>query len=159
LLPVPDCWSSAYFARALLEPPFDPLRGIYSRSVLASYASACAIVGRVRGIYEREPLALLRYAFFWTNTFSAAVILCSIAIRAPDCALAGTALSEFGIFFPPNLLLDLMDYRRYLGYVQERTLEGPGKWIGELYLVSRGAINSDIVSLLFSALGNRPKYR
>lgn len=91
-----DSKHSAYFARALLEPPFDPLRSIYSRSVLAAYASACAIIGGVRGLYERDPVALRRYAFFWTNTFSAAVILCAIAIRAPDCPLANTALSEFG---------------------------------------------------------------
>lgn len=86
----------SYFARALLEPPFDPLRGQYSRSVLAAYASACAVLGRIRTLYAREPIIMARFPFFWTHSFSAAVILGAIVTRAPDCPLATTALVEFG---------------------------------------------------------------
>jgi hypothetical protein len=38
----------------------------------------------------------MRFSFFWTHAFSAAVILGAIVIRAPDCTLAATSLSEFG---------------------------------------------------------------
>jgi len=86
----------SYFACALLEPPFDPLRGRFSRSVLAAYASACAVLGRIRTLYAREPIIMVRFSFFWTHSFSAAVILGAIATRAPDCPLAATALVEFG---------------------------------------------------------------
>ncbi|KIM34296.1 hypothetical protein M408DRAFT_59666 [Serendipita vermifera MAFF 305830] len=89
------CLHRSYFARALLEPPFDPLRGQYSRSVLAAYASACAVLGRIRTLYAREPIIMARFPFFWTHSFSAAVILGAIVTRAPDCPLAATALVEF----------------------------------------------------------------
>lgn len=39
---------------------------------------------------------MLRFGFFWTYSFSAAVILSSIVIRAPDCMLAYAASIEFG---------------------------------------------------------------
>lgn len=87
-----------YFARALLEPPFDPLSSIYSRSVLAVYASACSIVKGIRLIYEKEPVAVMKYAFFWTQAFSSAAVLATIAIRAPDCPLAKPGMVEFGMY-------------------------------------------------------------
>ncbi|CAG8705478.1 16532_t:CDS:2, partial [Acaulospora colombiana] len=40
----PQLFPRSYFARALLEPPFDPLNSPYARSVFASYASACVIL-------------------------------------------------------------------------------------------------------------------
>ncbi|KAG8820773.1 hypothetical protein FRC17_010057, partial [Serendipita sp. 399] len=89
------CWTIAYFAYALLEPPHDPLRSKYSRSVLAAYASACAILGRIRTLYAREPIIIARFTLFWTHSFSAAVVLGAIATRAPDCPLAETAMVEF----------------------------------------------------------------
>ncbi|KAG8869565.1 hypothetical protein FRC20_001246 [Serendipita sp. 405] len=89
------CLHRSYFACALLEPPFDPLRSKYSRSVLAAYASACAILGRIRTLYAREPIIIARFTLFWTHSFSAAVMLGAIATRAPDCPLAATAIIEF----------------------------------------------------------------
>ena len=99
----------SYFACALLEPPFDPLGSPFSRSVLAAYGSACAILSQVRSLYAREPVIILRFPFFWTHAFSAAVMLASIAIRAPDCTLALTALVEFGESLR-NTFLDLISF-------------------------------------------------
>lgn len=65
------------------------------------YASACAILGRIRTLYAREPIIITRFWFFWTHSFSAAVMLGAIVTRAPDCALAPTALIEFGKWVPP----------------------------------------------------------
>jgi len=87
----------SYFASALLEPPFDPLKSPFFRSVLAAYGGACAILGKVRSLYSREPIMIMRFSFFWIHAFSAAVILASVAIRAPDCTLAPTALAVFGV--------------------------------------------------------------
>lgn len=89
------CLHRPYFACALLEPPFDPLRSKYSRSVLAAYASACAILNRIRTLYAREPIIIVRFSIFWTHSFSAAMTLGAIASRAPDSPLASTALVEF----------------------------------------------------------------
>lgn len=88
------CLHRSYFACALLEPPFEPLRSPFSRSVLAAYGSSCAILGKVRSLYSREPIIIMRFSLFWTHAFSAAVILASITIRAPDCTLAQTSLME-----------------------------------------------------------------
>jgi hypothetical protein len=88
----------SYFAAALLEPPFEPLRSRFSRSVLAAYASACAVLGRIRTLYAREPIIIVRFTLFWTHSFTAAVLLGAIASRAPDCPLAATALVEFSMW-------------------------------------------------------------
>lgn len=69
---------------------------MFARSVLAAYGSACAILGGIRALYAKEPILMMRFVLFWTHGFSAAVALGSIAIRAPDCTLAPTALVEFG---------------------------------------------------------------
>lgn len=91
------CLHRAYFASALLEPPYDPLGSVYSRSVLAAYGSACAIIARIKNLYSLEPVLTARFSFFWIHSFSAAVTLASLAIRAPDCRLAPTALLEFDV--------------------------------------------------------------
>ncbi|PVF92901.1 hypothetical protein CPB86DRAFT_716551 [Serendipita vermifera] len=89
------CLHRAYFACALLEPPYEPLASQYSRSVLAEYASACTILSHVRTLYAREPIMSMRFAFFWVHSFSAAIVLGAIVTRAPDCSIAPNALTEF----------------------------------------------------------------
>jgi hypothetical protein len=88
----------SYFARALLEPPFDPLNSPYARSVLAAYASACVILDTIRTLFEKQRSLMLKEAFFWTNAFTAAAILGAIASRAPDSLLASTAIVDLGKF-------------------------------------------------------------
>ena len=85
-----------YFACALLQPPFTPLKSPYTPSFLASYGSACAIVGGVRRLYAKEPVIVMRFSLFWTYCFTAVVVIAAIVIRAPDCSLAGPALAELG---------------------------------------------------------------
>ncbi|KIM27212.1 hypothetical protein M408DRAFT_330132 [Serendipita vermifera MAFF 305830] len=106
------CLHRTYFAGALLEPPYDPLGSVYARSVLAAYGSACAILGKIRSLYSRQPILMMRVAIFWTYAFTAAVTLGSIAARAPDCRLAPTALVEF------NATVDM--FRRAQGSYRAR---------------------------------------
>lgn len=91
------CLHRSYFACALLERPFTPLKSPYTPSFLASYGSACAIVGCVRRLYAQEPVIIMRMSLFWTYCFTATVILAAIVIRAPDCSLAGPALTELDL--------------------------------------------------------------
>jgi hypothetical protein len=81
----------------LLEPPFDLMKSPYTRSVLAAYASATVMLENVRILQEHQAQRMKRATFFWTHAFTAAVILGSIAYRAPDCSLAAPALAEFGM--------------------------------------------------------------
>jgi hypothetical protein len=88
----------SYFARALLEPPFEPLNSPYARSVLAAYASACVILDTIRALFEKQRSLMLKAVLFWTNAFTAAAILGAIASRAPDSLLASTAIVDLGKF-------------------------------------------------------------
>jgi hypothetical protein len=85
-----------YLAAAVLEPPFEPLKGRYTRSVLAAYASACAILAHLRSLYGRHPKVFEKVVFFATVGFTAAAMLGSLAVTAPSCPLAKSALIEFG---------------------------------------------------------------
>ncbi|PVF92900.1 hypothetical protein CPB86DRAFT_790710 [Serendipita vermifera] len=91
------CLHRAYFACALLEPPYEPLASQYARSVLAEYASACTILNHVRTLYAREPIMIMRFSFFWIHSLSAAIVLGAIVTRAPDCSIAPNALTEFDL--------------------------------------------------------------
>jgi hypothetical protein len=86
----------SYFAHAVMEPPYDPLRSKYARSVLAAYGSACAIIGRLRTLQAHEPRLMERFSIFWSHAFSALVIVASIVSRAPACPLSSTAIVEVG---------------------------------------------------------------
>jgi hypothetical protein len=86
----------SYFANAVMEPPYDPLRSKYARSVLAAYGSACAIIGRMRTLQAHEPRLMERFSIFWSHAFSALVIVASIVSRAPACPLSSTAIAEVG---------------------------------------------------------------
>ncbi|KAG8831636.1 hypothetical protein FRC17_002828 [Serendipita sp. 399] len=89
------CLHKAYFASALLEPPFDPMKSQYSRSLMAAFASACAIVSHIRPLFSQEPIMVMTVSFLWTQCFTAAVILGALVVRAPECSLSPTALFEF----------------------------------------------------------------
>lgn len=68
----------------------------YSRSILAVYTSACTILERVQTLYEQEPILIMRFTFFWTHCFSAAVILSAIVIREPESSFTDMALLQLG---------------------------------------------------------------
>jgi hypothetical protein len=80
----------------MFEPPFEPLRGQYSRSVLAAYASACAILVRVRGYHAQYPKLLEKFAIFGIHSFDAAILLGTMVAMLPDCLLSASALVELG---------------------------------------------------------------
>ena len=67
---------------------------------------------------------IMRFSLFWTSAFSAAVILGSIAIRAPDCRLAQTALVEFG-----ELVRDLLESFSFIFRQGRRYVQTCTRWI------------------------------
>ncbi|KZV89930.1 hypothetical protein EXIGLDRAFT_838173 [Exidia glandulosa HHB12029] len=83
----------SFFAQALLEHPLDPLKSKYAQSVLASFRSAFYITASARTLYDSIPLSL-RFWLFWSQCFSASIILGSIVIRSPGCGLAPAARAE-----------------------------------------------------------------
>ncbi|CAG7848171.1 SubName: Full=Uncharacterized protein {ECO:0000313/EMBL:CCA75437.1} [Serendipita indica DSM 11827] len=91
------CLHRSYFASALLLPPFQPFNSPYAPSFASAFASACAILTAVRDLYSREPILIMRFAWFWTYGFTCAVILGVLVARTPDCELAERALNEFDL--------------------------------------------------------------
>ncbi|KZV99214.1 hypothetical protein EXIGLDRAFT_725850 [Exidia glandulosa HHB12029] len=83
----------SFFAKALMEHPQDPLKSKYAQSVLASFRSAYYITASARALYAAIPLSL-RFWHFWSQCFSASVILGSIVIRSPGSGLAPAAWIE-----------------------------------------------------------------
>lgn len=80
----------------MFEPPFEALRSRYSRSVLAAYASSCAILVRLRAYQARYPALFEKYIIFGLHAFDAAILLGTMAATTPSCPLAASALIEFG---------------------------------------------------------------
>lgn len=70
----------------------------YSRSILACYTSACTILERVQALYEQEPIVIMRFSFFWTHSFSSAVVLSAIVMRSPESSFTPMALLELGVY-------------------------------------------------------------
>ncbi|KZV86282.1 hypothetical protein EXIGLDRAFT_653392 [Exidia glandulosa HHB12029] len=83
----------SFFAQALMEHPLDPLKSKYAQSVLASFRSAFYITASARALYASIPLSL-RFWLFWSQCFSASIILGSIVIRSPGSGLAPAAWVE-----------------------------------------------------------------
>ncbi|EJD41075.1 hypothetical protein AURDEDRAFT_186732 [Auricularia subglabra TFB-10046 SS5] len=87
-----------FFAQALLEHSDDPLKSKYAQSVLATFRCAFYITASVRALYAQVPLAL-RYWVFWSQSFSACLMLGSVVIKAPGSGLAPPAWVELDRMF------------------------------------------------------------
>ncbi|KAI0032055.1 fungal-specific transcription factor domain-containing protein, partial [Vararia minispora EC-137] len=84
----------AFFAQGLCDFPGDPLKSPYAPSIMAGYRSACEILSYLRRAFEAYPVQVARYWILWTHSFSGAVMLALIPVRAPLSKMAHTALLE-----------------------------------------------------------------
>ncbi|KAF8958939.1 hypothetical protein BDZ97DRAFT_1428180 [Flammula alnicola] len=85
----------AYFAQAMTEHPDNPLSSPCSQSVTAAYSSACIVLQDTRAQFLKKPLLCARVWRIWSFTFSAAVIVGTVAIRGVHLNLKPTPLEEF----------------------------------------------------------------
>ncbi|TFK51727.1 hypothetical protein OE88DRAFT_1462788 [Heliocybe sulcata] len=85
----------SYFAQAIRSGSVNPLTHKYADSVVAAYRSALRLISSLRGLYPVHPARTRRVWFFWSNCFSACVILGALIVEAPACDLASNALQEF----------------------------------------------------------------
>ncbi|GJJ10068.1 hypothetical protein Clacol_004294 [Clathrus columnatus] len=95
----------AYFAQAVCDSPDNPLESKYATSVSATYRSACLIVAGTHDATVRHPELASRFWWFWSNLFSAAIVLGSIVTRSPACQLSASAMNEL------DLACNLMEHR------------------------------------------------
>ncbi|EJD36700.1 hypothetical protein AURDEDRAFT_117018 [Auricularia subglabra TFB-10046 SS5] len=84
----------AFFAEAMTESPEDPLKSPHVQSVLSAFRSALYITGAVRAIHTAVPDLTERFWFFWSEAFSACVILASVVAKSPGSGLAPVAWVE-----------------------------------------------------------------
>ena len=84
----------AYFAQGLVERPLDPLRSSYAPSIMAGYRAGVNLLTNLRSAFEKHPAQVARYWVLWTHSFSSAVLLALVPIRAPLSKMAHTALLE-----------------------------------------------------------------
>ncbi|EDR10520.1 uncharacterized protein LACBIDRAFT_317008 [Laccaria bicolor S238N-H82] len=85
----------AYFAQAMTEYPMNPLQSPYGQSVKAAYSSACIVLQDTRSQFSRKPVLCARVWRIWSFTFSAAVVVGTVAIRGAHMNLIPPPLQEF----------------------------------------------------------------
>ncbi|KIJ42345.1 hypothetical protein M422DRAFT_208868 [Sphaerobolus stellatus SS14] len=99
----------SFFAQAVCDCPDNPLESKYATSVSATYRSACLIVAGTHDATVRHPELAARFWWFWSNLFSAAIVLGSIVTRSPACQLSVSAMNEL------DLACNLMEHRAAAG--------------------------------------------
>lgn len=70
-----------FFAQAMGDFPLDPLRSPVGRSFMVAYQCASALVTVSINQYKRQPVLCSRVWRIWSHTFSAAVIVGTVAVR------------------------------------------------------------------------------
>ncbi|EIW87438.1 hypothetical protein CONPUDRAFT_45173, partial [Coniophora puteana RWD-64-598 SS2] len=83
-----------YFAQALKDKPNDPLKHKYGPSVMAAYRSAWRMIVCQAHSIKTVPKIMERMGIFWSQAFSAAIVMCMIASRCPNSSMAQSALAE-----------------------------------------------------------------
>ncbi|KAH7887837.1 fungal-specific transcription factor domain-containing protein [Phlebopus sp. FC_14] len=91
----------SFFAQAMMEFPSNPLRSPFAPSFLAAYRCASAIIKTTVLNFQKYPELFARFWTMWSHLLSAAVIVGTIATRAPSSTMAPAALVEL------DLALDL----------------------------------------------------
>ncbi|KAJ3547759.1 hypothetical protein NM688_g5369 [Phlebia brevispora] len=84
----------SYFAQALNEMPQDLLRHRYGPSVMAIYRSAWRLIEGLRETHKRVPAVMERLGLPWSQSLSAAIVMCLLVTRAPTSSLAPASLHE-----------------------------------------------------------------
>ncbi|EJU03612.1 hypothetical protein DACRYDRAFT_21143 [Dacryopinax primogenitus] len=82
------------FTRAIVENPSDPTATRFSPSFVATHRSSCTIIRAVLDLALLQPALVKRLSVYWFHAFSAAVVLATICIRSPRCALAPSAFRD-----------------------------------------------------------------
>ncbi|KZP18386.1 hypothetical protein FIBSPDRAFT_595351 [Athelia psychrophila] len=91
------CIHRSFFAQTLLDDPESPLRSPYATSFLATYRAASFVISSTVKHIERYPELFMRHWGVWTQLFSAAIIVGSVATKAPSSGMASTAFMELGL--------------------------------------------------------------
>ncbi|KZP30137.1 hypothetical protein FIBSPDRAFT_908140 [Athelia psychrophila] len=93
----------SFFAQALLDHPENPLRSPYATSFLATYRAATVCITATIKHTKRYPDLFKRWWVVWTQLFSAAIVVGSVATKAPSSNMASSAFIEL------NLAVDLFE--------------------------------------------------
>jgi hypothetical protein len=87
----------SFFAQAMLDFPSNPLRSPFAPSFLAAYRCASAIIKTTAMNFQKYPELFSRFWTMWSHLLSAAVIVGTIATRAPSSAIAPAAQLELDL--------------------------------------------------------------
>ncbi|KAL4081790.1 fungal-specific transcription factor domain-containing protein [Scleroderma yunnanense] len=87
----------SFFAQAMLDFPTNPLRSPFAPSFLAAYRCASAIIKTTVVNFQKYPELFTRFWTMWSNLMSAAVIVGTIATRAPSSTMAPAARIELDL--------------------------------------------------------------
>ncbi|PPQ66791.1 hypothetical protein CVT24_008700 [Panaeolus cyanescens] len=83
-----------YFIQAVTEYPDMPLGCPYSQSVLTTYSSACVVLKETRVLFMKQPFLCTRIPRIWSFSFTAAVIVGTIAIRGLHLNMRPSPMEE-----------------------------------------------------------------
>ncbi|KAK0461217.1 fungal-specific transcription factor domain-containing protein [Desarmillaria tabescens] len=86
-----------FFVQAILGHPADPLCSPFAASYLAAYRCASGIIQFNVKHFAKFPLLLMRWWTIWSGLFSAAVVVATIATRAPPSPMASKAFADLGL--------------------------------------------------------------
>ncbi|KIK99256.1 hypothetical protein PAXRUDRAFT_822949 [Paxillus rubicundulus Ve08.2h10] len=84
----------SFFAQAMLDFPSNPLRSPFAPSFLAAYRCASATIKTTVLNFQKYPELFSRFWTVWSHLMSAAVIVGTIATRAPSSTMAPAAQLE-----------------------------------------------------------------
>ncbi|KAG9308956.1 hypothetical protein JVU11DRAFT_11258 [Chiua virens] len=88
-----------YFSQALQDSPTDLLKHRYGPSVMAMYRSAWRLIVTHSTAVECIPEVAARIPIFWSQAFSAAIVMCMIVTRAPSSNMAASSLHEIDVVY------------------------------------------------------------
>lgn len=86
-----------FFVQAILGHPADPLCSPFAASYLAAYRCASGIIQSHVKYFAKFPLLLMRWWAIWSSLFSSAIIVGTIATRAPPSQMASKAFADLGL--------------------------------------------------------------
>ncbi|KAK0225961.1 fungal-specific transcription factor domain-containing protein [Armillaria fumosa] len=86
-----------FFVQAILGHPADPLCSPFAASYLAAYRCASGIIQSHVKHFAKFPLLLMRWWAIWGGLFSSAIIVGTIATRAPPSPMASKAFADLGL--------------------------------------------------------------
>ncbi|KAF8842256.1 hypothetical protein BDN67DRAFT_989238 [Paxillus ammoniavirescens] len=87
----------SFFAQAMLDFPSNPLRSPFAPSFLAAYRCASATIKTTVLNFQKYPELFSRFWTVWSHLMSAAVIVGTIATRAPSSTMAPAAQLELDL--------------------------------------------------------------